>query len=254
MAESKKPEPLWPLPPPELTLAGHEIHIWCATLDQPAARVEQLAQLLAADESERAQRFVFEEHRQHYITGRALLRLILGRYLRLDPQRLRFKYGPQGKPALAEIEAHSSLKFNLSHSHKLVLYAVTYDQEIGVDLEAIRRFDDMEAIARRFFSNAEYSALSSLPPAEKPAGFFNCWTRKEAYIKALGDGLIHPLDQFDVSLVPGEPARLLRVQDDPAATARWSLYHLTPAPGYVGAVAIASPKRQLACWRWPDDS
>jgi 4'-phosphopantetheinyl transferase len=233
-----------------LRLGSDDVHIWCAALDQLPGRVSRLAQLLSVDERERAGRLVFEQHRQHFIVGRGLLRLILGRYLELAPDQLKFEYGRQGKPALANLSGPPALAFNLSHSHGLALYAVASNRALGVDVEAIRRLDDLEAIAKRFFSATEYTVLSSLPPAQKPTGFFNCWTRKEAYIKAIGDGLSYPLDRFDVSLRPGEPARLLRVQDDPQATGRWSLYHLAPVPGYVGAVVAAGQPVKLSCWRW----
>lgn len=242
----------WPPAPADLGLDSDEVHIWCAALDQGSARVSDLAQLLSVDERERAGRFVFEQHRQHFIVGRGLLRLILGRYLALAPHQLKFEYGPQGKPALAHPVRQPALVFNVSHSHGLALYAVACNRALGVDVEAIRRLDDLESIAKRFFAAAEYAALSSLPDEQKPTAFFNCWTRKEAYIKAIGDGLAYPLDRFEVSLRPGEAARLLRIQDDPQATERWSLYHLAPVPGYVGAVVAAGQPTQLSCWRWVD--
>jgi 4'-phosphopantetheinyl transferase len=201
----------------------------------------------------RARRFVFEQHRHHFIAGRGLLRLILGRYLEIEPDRLQFEYGPQGKPELTGAAASSRLTFNLSHSGGLALYAVTYSRQIGVDVEAVRQLEDMEMMAYRFFSATEHTALMTLPPEERPVGFFNCWTRKEAYIKAVGDGLMYPLHKFDVSLQPGRPAELLRVQNDPAAVSRWSLQHLEPAPGYVGALAVAGKTWQLACWQWRED-
>jgi 4'-phosphopantetheinyl transferase len=240
----------WPPPPADLALTGNEVQVWCTSLDRPPDYVSQLAQTLTGDERERASRFKFERHRRRFIVGRGVLRLLLGRYLGLEPGSVRFKYGRQGKPELADSTA--PLKFNLSHSEELALYAVTYNQEVGIDLEAIRPLDDLEGIAQRFFSAAENTALATLPPALKQIGFFNCWTRKEAYIKAIGDGLMYPLDQFDVSLLPGEPARLLRIQKDPQALNRWSLHHLAPAPGYVGALAVAGLGWRLACWKWPD--
>ncbi len=241
----------WGLPPASPVLSGKEVHVWCAALDQPPARVLQLAQTLAADEAERAGRFVFDHDREHFIVARGLLRIILGRYLKVKPETLAFRYGPQGKPEL-ETNPESNLCFNLSHSGGVVLYAVTRKREIGVDIEAIRPLDDMEQIAERFFSANEYAVLRALPAKEKPPGFFNCWTRKEAYIKAMGSGLSQPLDQFDVTLAPGEPAKLLQIRNDPAALARWSLVELDPAPGYVGALVVSGYDWRLACWRWPD--
>jgi len=238
----------WDAPPAPPTLSGSDVHIWSAALDRPMAQIQQLAQTLSPNEAARAQRFVFDRDREHYIVGRGLLREILSHYLKTPPARLQFRYGPQGKPELDTGPA--PLHFNLSHSGGVVLYAVTRQQPLGVDVEAIRPLEDLEQIAEHFFSAAENSALRSLSPADKPTAFFNCWTRKEAFIKAVGEGLSYPLDQFDVTLTPGQPAQLLRVQNDPQATARWSLVALAPAPNYVAALAIETGQFQLNCWRW----
>lgn len=229
----------WQEPPADLALSSGEVHIWRASLDQPAERVQRLGQTLSGDERSRAERFHFERDRLHFIAARGLLRAILGRYSGLEPGQLRFCYGLRGKPALAEAPDGGRLYFNLAHSHGLALYAITREGAIGVDLEYVRHIPEAEQMAERFFSALERDVLRSLPPSQRQVAFFNCWTRKEAYIKAIGDGLLHPLDQFDVSLAPGEPARLLSVagQED----SHWFIQALTPAPGYVAAVAIEGP-------------
>jgi 4'-phosphopantetheinyl transferase len=142
------------------------------------------------------------------------------------------------------------LRFNVSHSHGLALYAVTRRRKIGIDIERVRPISGPEQLAARFFSAGENAELCALPEHVKHEAFFNCWTRKEAYVKARGEGLSLPLNQFDVSLNPGEPARLLRVERDPQEAARWSLQGLTPAPGYVAALAVEGHGWRLACWEW----
>lgn len=243
---------LWSYPPPDLALLSNEVHIWRASLDQPAWRIQELAQTLSADEYKRAERFYFEQHRQRFIAGRGILRTILSCYLGIEPSKLQFCYGNRGKPALAAIDTDRTLHFNLSHSEGLAMYAITRDREIGIDLEYIRSVPDAEQIAARFFSCRENAVFRALPPGQKQAAFFNCWTRKEAYIKAIGDGLAFSLDQFDVSLSPGEPARLLGIKGSSTAAAQWSLQELTPAPGYVAALAVEGHGWRLMCWQWPE--
>ncbi len=139
----------------------------------------------------------------------------------------------------------------MSHSHGVALYAVTRDREVGIDLEFIRRDLEVEQIAERFFSRRETATLRALPTALREYAFFLCWTRKEAYIKARGEGLSLPLDQFDVSLIPGEPAALLSTQPDSDEALRWSLQELTLASGYVAALAVEGRGWSLSCWQWP---
>lgn len=229
---------VWHLPPTELILTSSDVHVWCANLDQSAARVHQLAETLSADEQVRAERFYFEQDRKRFIVGRGLLREILSCYLGITAKELQFCYGWRGKPALAEKFGDSKLCFNLSHSQGLALYAVTCDRPIGIDVEYLRPIAEVEQIAVSFFSASENAVLHNLPLSQKQLAFFSCWTRKEAYIKAVGDGLAIPLNQFDVSLTPGEPARLLSIKGDRAAAHEWSLQDLFPAPDYVAAIAV----------------
>jgi len=245
----------WEPAPPQPVLSTHDIHVWCTSLEQDAASVAAFFRTLSADEQERAGRFYFARDRQHFIVGRGVLRNILGRYLRVAPQALRFSYGPKGKPHLAQelvatVPQAADLRFNLSHSGGLALYGFTYGRELGVDIERLRPLDDAEQIAARFFSAGEVRVFGALPAAEKMQGFFNCWTRKEAYIKATGDGLSMPLDCFEVSLIPHAPARFLQIEGAPVAELLWSLRALEPAPGYVAALCVASQDWTLQCWRW----
>lgn len=236
---------------PSAAVAADEIHVWRAELDQPEDVVERLSRALSPDEQERARRFLLERVRERFVVGRGLLRAILGRYLGREPQRLRFVYGERGKPALAPAEA-TDLRFNVSHSGGVALFAVARACEVGVDVERLRPMPRAERIAERFFSPPEIEALAALPTARKVEGFFTCWTRKEAYIKARGDGLGHPLDRFAVTIAPDEPARLSAVGDgDASEVARWSLAGLPAGPGYVAALAACGRGWRVTSREWP---
>ncbi len=221
-----------------LGLDGGTVHVWQARLDQFAGRQGQMLELLSADERERAARFHFAADRSHFIAARALLRTLLGRYLDLPPGQLSFSYGPYGKPALAGEGESRALRFNVSHSHGVALYAVARERDVGVDVEYLRRDILGESLAERFFSAREVATLRALPADVQPQAFFNCWTRKEAFIKARGEGLSFPLDRFEVSLDPKEPAALVSVMDDPREASRWSLQALPVEEGYVAALAV----------------
>jgi 4'-phosphopantetheinyl transferase len=237
-------------PLPEVLLLGDdEVHVWRATLDLETSHLNSVRQILSADEQARAGRFYFQKHCERFIITRGLLRRILGRYLQREPGQLQFGYGPYGKPYLTGEFSHSRLRFNLAHSQGLALYAITQGREVGVDIEYIRPHSAHKQIAHRFFSPWEVMALKALPSHLQQEAFFNCWTRKEAYIKARGKGLSFPLNQFSVSLTPGEPAALLHVQGDPQETSRWSLQTLDPGPGYVAALAVEGQDWQLKCWQ-----
>ena len=240
-----------PSPGAPLSLGADEVHIWHAALNQPAAAVGDLSRSLAPDETARAGRFHFQKHRDHFVVARGVLRALLGRYLNAAPAGLRFSYTHYGKPFLADEERHDGLRFNVSHSHERALLAFTRGREVGVDIEHIRPEVATEQIAERFFSAGEVAALRSLPADAQPRGFFNCWTRKEAYIKARGEGLSIPLDCFDVSLLPGEPAALLATRDDPAEATRWSLHELPAGEGYVAALAVAGHGLRVRRLHWP---
>jgi 4'-phosphopantetheinyl transferase len=245
----------WPPAPGKPVLMDGEVHVWGAPLEQERASVDAFFRTLSPDERERAGRFYFERDRRHFIVGRGVLRNILGRYLDLEPQALVFSYGPKGKPSLAQELVKAAppavdLRFNLSHSGGLALYAFTYGRDLGVDIEQLRALEDAERIASRFFAAGEVRVFGALPTPLRMQGFFNCWTRKEAYIKATGEGLSMPLDCFEVSLIPGEPARFLRVEGEPAAALRWFLRELDPASGYVAAVCVERQDWTLQCWRW----
>ncbi|HXU44152.1 MAG TPA: 4'-phosphopantetheinyl transferase superfamily protein [Thermoanaerobaculia bacterium] len=222
----------------EPRLAPGELRLWVVPLDPPAATVAALSRLLSADEEARAARFRFDQHRRRYAVGRGALRRLLGRELQIAPEAVRFRYGPRGKPFLAPPLDASGLEFNLSNSEELALVGFLYGRELGVDVEYLKSMPDALQISERFFSIGEREVLRGVEEAAREIAFFNCWTRKEAYLKAVGEGLAAPLDSFDVTLAPGEPPRMLRLRGDAAAASAWRYLHLEPAERYLGAVAI----------------
>jgi 4'-phosphopantetheinyl transferase len=227
-----------------------ELHVWSASLERSPVLVAQLRVLLTGDERERASRFRFERDRSRYIVGRGLLRILLGRYLGVAPADVRFEYGAFEKPRLAGGE----LWFNLSHSGTIALFAFSARGEVGIDVELDDADFAGERIAERFFSPAEVRALRSLPAPQQARAFLHCWTRKEAFIKARGDGLSLALDSFDVTLEPGSPAVLLRTAWSDDEPGHWQLLDLSdPGSGYVAAVAIRSEGWRVINRRVPDN-
>jgi 4'-phosphopantetheinyl transferase len=246
------PGGLWNPPSAKSELGRNDVHVWRAFLDQPVLHVQHLAQTLSSDERRKAARFCFKQDRRRFIVRRGLLRTILSCYLDTEPSRLQFRYDPCGKSSIAAELDGDALRFNVSHSHGLALYAVVWDRLIGVDVERIRPLPEAEQIAVRFFSAWENAVFRELPRSQKLQGFFNCWTCREAFLKATGYGLSSPLNEFSVSLTPGEPARLISVHGRPGEVSRWSLLELTPAIGYVAALCVEGQGWRLACWGWPD--
>lgn len=214
---------------PVASLGGAEI--WLADLD--AAGGETL-DLLSEDERTRAGRFVFDIHRRRFVACRAWLRARLGERLGCPADSLRFEYGPAGKPSLA---GGGPLRFNVSHSDRYALLAMIDGAEIGVDIERLRPLKDMDALAERVFSAGERAALATAPADRRTDVFFAGWTRKEAYIKARGEG-IGLLGAIEVALAPGDAPRLIRVDGQPGELQRWSLEPLSPVSGFAAAVCI----------------
>lgn len=229
----------WSEPPESLTLGTSEVHVWRLALDQPESVIAEFRETLEGHELERAGRFHFEEHRRHFVAGRGGLRYVLARYLNVKPEEFRFSYGNYGKPALVG----AGLRFNMSHSQGVALFAVAADRELGVDVEHIRADFATEDIARRFFSRVEVAAFNALGKEEQVAAFFRCWTRKEAYIKAIGRGLSEPLDAFDVTLSPGEAAALLRA--DRGDASRWAMFDIDAGEDYAAALAVEEPVSKI---------
>jgi len=243
----------WRSTPGNFTLDEHEVHVWRAPLDWPLPRVQLLQQTLSEDEGQRADRFHFAHDRLHYIVARGLLRTLLGRYLQQPPGELRFTYNPYGKPTLASVPGQANVSFNLSHSGGLVLYAFARRRDLGIDVEKMRTNLVYEQIAEHVFSVGERDVLRALPADQKVDAFFNGWARKEAYIKARGRGLSLPLTEFDVTMRPAEPARLISTRGEPEAVHAWSLQELPIDPGYKAALVVEGHGWQLTGWQWNGD-
>lgn len=223
--------------------APASVDCWRISLEHPD---DSLAGL-SSDEVERARRFRYVRDRARYAVSHRALRGILAQVTGLSPDALRFTHGPQGKPSL-----HPAIgwAFNLSHSGDLAVVAVTGHDAVGVDVEAVRPTADLAAVAATHFSPRERGALFALSPEAQGAAFFRLWTRKEAYIKAVGTGLSHPLEAFSVSLEPHE-ARLLELEGDATRAAGWAMAELPLPPGYAGAVTLEAPGLQLTMHDWP---
>jgi 4'-phosphopantetheinyl transferase len=232
----------WLPAPKKLDLLLNDVHIWRINLNSSESQLQFFRETLSSDEIARAQRFYFPEHRQRFIAGRGTLRAILGQYLGIDPKQVEFEYQPRGKPLLAAKFADQGLLFNLSHSQDLALLGVSYQHQIGVDLEYIRTMSDLEGLAKRFFSSREYEYLRLISPQEQQQIFFRYWTCKEAYLKATGDGLVQ-LEEIEISLTPNQPSQLL-------VSGGWNLRELTPAENFAAAVVVTGSNINLHCWEY----
>ena len=239
-----------PAPAGPLGLAADQVHVWRASLRPPPEVLARLEAVLSPDERARAARFHFPQHRTAFIAGRGVQREILARYTGLAPSALAYREGSHGKPELDGRGAELGIRFNVSNSGDLALYAVTLGREIGVDLELLKAMPDGMDIASRFFSAPENEVFAALPDDVRDLAFFRCWTRKEAYIKAVGEGLSMPLDCFDVAFAPGEPAAILRTRGNPAEAERWTMLALEPGPGYVGALAVEGTGWRPVLFDW----
>ena len=228
--EPKLPDFLNSAPCPELD-DGHVL-VWSGSLDLAPQALETCASILSPDELDRAARFKFEQDSNHFVAARGMLRFFLGFYTRCSPSELEFTYGDKGKPEL--IHASDTLKFNVSHSHGIGAWALGLVPLLGVDVEWNLRKLDFDRVGKRFFSENEWASLANLSAAERRAGFFNCWTRKEAFVKALGDGLSFSLKAFDVST--GNEAEITRIDGD-QDPAKWALHAFEPWATYAGALA-----------------
>lgn len=225
-----------------LSVNGRDVHVWSVRTDCGEADVARLRLFLSPAERERAAQFRFEHLQNAFILARGALRILLGRYLNVCADAVQFGYAGNRKPALAP---EHRLKFNLSHSSGLAIFAFTLDQEIGIDLEYIRSVPEMVSIAERFFCPEETSDLMSLPAGERERAFFLCWTRKEAYVKALGNGLSEPLSSFRVTVKPDKPARFVQVGNDLHAARLWTIHDLPVKSGYAGALVYRDVSRPL---------
>jgi 4'-phosphopantetheinyl transferase len=242
----------WRRPPEHVTITYHQVHVWRASSDLAPEATEYLYGTLADNEKRQAMRYHFAKDRSRYIATHGLLRLVLSRYVMLPPRDLRFSTGAHGKPALATECGGERIMFNSSDSHGLSLYAVACQRRVGIDLEYVSKDLAREGIAEQFFSPLEVAELRSLPSELQNMGFYMCWTRKEAYLKALGAGLYLPLNHFSVSLTPGRPAALLTADGTPDQTTPWSVRSIHPGHGFVGAIVVEGHDWETVCYDWTD--
>ncbi len=242
----------WKAGPSQPAIWQNEVHIWRAPLDVTWSWTFDEA--LSLDDRTRADRFKFESDRRKFCAARASLRLILSRYLGVKPGRIQLEAGEFGKPFIADKHVAQGLRFNLSHSHQLALISITRDREVGVDIEFMRSDFVNEEVATHFFSPAEVAEFRTVAPELRTRAFFNVWTRKEAYIKARGEGLYCPLDQFDVSVAPENAAVLLESRVDPADAQRWIFKDIFAGERYAAAVAVERSLSRLVLWDFAEGS
>jgi 4'-phosphopantetheinyl transferase len=245
---------VWLAAPPSLRLGSDEVHVWRIPLETTAAELVLLEATLSADERARAARHRFRADRELFVARRGRLRLILSVYLGMAPDQLEFSDGPLGKPALARNRLLGDWEFSQTHSAELSLLALARGRSVGVDLERVRPSRHDAALADRFFSRPETEALRGLPMGLRERAFFAAWVRKEAFLKARGEGLSAPLDSFSVSLDPRRPAELLECCGGEEERSRWSLRDLPVGPGWVAALAVEGARWQLRCWSWDDEA
>ena len=232
-----------------ITPTNDEAHVWCVNLDLPPSATSELFKILTPDEQQRADQYKFERGRTRFITARSMLRRLLGNALQQDPSALTFRYTERGKPELT-VAGEGQLRFNVSHSDALALIALTRSHAVGVDLERIRPVTYVREIADRFFTDRESAALALLPEAEQTTAFFNLWTRKEAWLKATGDGIAEALKRVEVSFLPAEPACILDIAGSPKGATEWTLMDLKPAEGFTGALAVQAKDLNVLCRQW----
>jgi 4'-phosphopantetheinyl transferase len=237
-------------------LGPTDVHVWAASLEMAPKVLSSFERILCSSEMARARRFHVDQHRNRFIGGRGFVRMILSHYLRTEPGKLEFAYNPHGKPSLSGAFAESRLNFNLAHSENLALLAVTRADAVGIDVERIKPLTDTDGLVAQFFSARESAAFHNLPPEQKSVAFFNLWTRKEAWLKATGEGIGHLLNVVEVSFLPGEPARFLSLPGGPKTTASWSwiLHSLSPQAGFVGALTIPAQEAFLYYYRWDEET
>jgi 4'-phosphopantetheinyl transferase len=231
----------------EELIYSNQVHVWSVSLDLSLIQSENLAGILSTDELARAGRFHFERDQKRFIVARGILRKILGRYLEKDPHELRFEYTTHGKPVLAKNTGYDTLRFNLSHSGEFALYAITRGRNIGIDIERVRYDLDVMQIAKSYFSQGEFSSLGTVHKNKRPEAFFQYWTRKEAFVKGMGEGISFPMEQCDVSLLSGRSLSPIRLPRDYRESDCWYGQDLFPSRGYAAAIAVEEDNLDLSC-------
>jgi len=231
---------------PSQPLTDSDIHIWCASLSASPEDLSHYTSLLSQDEMQRAKRFYFERDHNHFIIGRGLLRTLLGSYLDVEPSKIEFVYGQYGKPALKTGFYEKVLKFNLSHSEDLALYAFGLNHKIGIDLEHVHPMPDMDDFARQYFSLRENILINSLSGKQKEEAFFKIWTCKEAFLKANGNGLTVPINQVETAVESDGSVALISIGEREEQAELWRLESFTPISSYQAALAVKGNGGQIS--------
>jgi 4'-phosphopantetheinyl transferase len=230
-----------------------EVHLWTVSFDTASEKLGYFRSILSADEKQRADRFLKIEDRELYTITRGALRSLLGAYLAIEPREVEFAYNTLGKPSLVGIDSQVALNFSVSHSGAQALLGFARSRRIGVDLEQVNVDANVLELAERYFSSNEFETLCSLTAELQHEAFYCGWTRKEAYLKARGEGIFFGLERVEVSLAPGQRALIKKVSDDPNVSKNWILEHLLPAPNYIGAVAVEGRDLTFRFFRWEPD-
>lgn len=244
----------WKKPNQELSLSAKEVHVWRTSLNVSDSEIIHLKNFLSSQELERVHRLKNPMHGRNALAGYGILREILGRYLAMDPKKIRFDFGSHGKPYIAMDMNHLRIQFNMTHTRQLVLYALTLENEIGIDAEYVDDKVRAEDLAMRFFSSLEYQQLMKLSQQSRLAGFYRCWTRKEAFIKAHGKGLSYPLNKFSVSLDPHCVDCLIDLDDPELSIRDWKLTSLIENEEYMAALAVENGFSQINRFQWQESN
>ena len=237
---------------PPADLDPRDVHVWCVPLDLSTAAPHRLSGLLSAEEHSRANSFRFERDRHRYIAARGVLRTLLGGYIKCPAEQVRFSYSTTGKPSIERHGRGSRPRFTVSRSGRIALMAFCASEDVGVDVELVQEMDNAEGIVRSFFCPEEIEEWMKLPVECQTRAFFDCWTRKEAFVKAMGEGLSMPLDAFRVSFCPGE-APTISLRPD-AVQRSWSMFDVSPSSEYAGALAIPGSGWNVRCLLVCEDS
>lgn len=234
-----------------MTLLPKTIHFWYSRFDLDNSRLPYYNTLLSNDEKRKANKFRFLVDRQKYATFRGILRILLSRYLDKNPEEILFKYGAFGKP---DVETNTAMRFNISHSGSMAVFGFVQNYDIGVDVEKIKNDFNALELATNFFSEEEIKALSRTNENERFQAFYRCWTRKESFIKAVGQGLSYPLDSFAVSMDNDHTAEFLRIEGILQPEPIWQLHSFRPAEGYIAALSIKGNPDNIQFFDWDRDA
>jgi len=229
---------------------SNEVHVWRTSLDLTTVQSESLIGILSPDELSRAGRFRFEKDQKRFVAARGILRMILGRYMGKKPIELRFEYTSYGKPILATNSGYDTIRFNLSHSGVIALYAISRGRNIGIDIERVQDDFAVEQVAGRFFSQGEICSLNNVDKKNRSETFFQYWTRKEAFIKAKGEGISFPMENCDVSLLSGKILSPIILLGENIESSCWYGQDLFPCPGYASAFSVEGCDLDLSYWHY----